>query len=446
MGVAAVALATVMLTLPGAKRSGRGGSVVSYLPHAVMVEASEAAPRAEALKLVTEDRSEPMGKQAQVEIPDQLRHYSDTRRFLAIQVAEWREHEIETPHDYAELASLIRAGELTEAPSVSENFVLYGVGGLANKDRFQHYDKSEGEYVALLNEAELESEYASIDAEAESVGAELAGLKEEMKNLDGKERSRRRSLERQASEHERTLEGLRERRERLEEFYADEERRAHLSAEREALEELARDFHGRAYNLADERARQAMKVRMLSHLRPEALAVLNEIAASYREKFGRPLPVTSLVRPDEYQRRLGKVNANATRIDTPPHSTGLAFDILYRYMTAEEQAHVMSDIARLRDEGRVEALRENRNHYHVFAFLDGRRPGEDLISRSLGHSVAAKVLRASAKEPREPKASAAKREKTASRKTKSAKAERVRRAAKAPSKKSASRAKARRGR
>ena len=48
----------------------------------------------------------------------------------------------------------------------------------------------------------------------------------------------------------------------------------------------------------------------------------------------------------------------------------------------------MADIARLRDEGRVESLRENRDHFHVFAFVDGRRPGEELIEASLGHSAA----------------------------------------------------------
>ena len=134
---------------------------------------------------------------------------------------------------------------------------------------------------------------------------------------------------------------------------------------------------------------------MLSHLRPEALAVLKEFADSYHARFGRPLPVTSLVRPDEYQRRLSATNANATRIDTPPHSTGLAFDILYRHMTADEQTHVMDDIARLRDAGRVEALRENRDHFHVFAFIDGKRPGEELISGSLGAVAAPSAPRLS---------------------------------------------------
>ena len=138
-----------------------------------------------------------------------------------------------------------------------------------------------------------------------------------------------------------------------------------------------------------------MKVRKLGSLRPEALKVLEEIAASYREKFDRPLAITSLVRPDEYQHELNKVNPNATRIETPPHSTGLAFDIYYHFMTADEQSYVMSQLAQLKDEGRIEVLRENRDHYHVFAFMDGMRPDETLISASLRTTTAAKAAKES---------------------------------------------------
>jgi hypothetical protein len=77
------------------------------------------------------------------------------------------------------------------------------------------------------------------------------------------------------------------------------------------------------------------------------------------------------------------VNANATQIATPPHTTGLAFDVYDRYMTAAEQNELMRYVAELEDEGRVEALRETRDHIHIFAFADGRRPAEALIARSL---------------------------------------------------------------
>jgi hypothetical protein len=129
-------------------------------------------------------------------------------------------------------------------------------------------------------------------------------------------------------------------------------------------------------------------MHLLSALRPPARAQLEEIARAYAEKFGRPLPVTSLIRTKEYQWQLGEAgNPNAIRIDVPPHTTGLAFDIYTYYMGAAEQQFLLDLIARLEREGRVEALRENRHHIHVFAFADGRPPAERLIKESLSMKV-----------------------------------------------------------
>jgi hypothetical protein len=77
------------------------------------------------------------------------------------------------------------------------------------------------------------------------------------------------------------------------------------------------------------------------------------------------------------------VNRNAIMIDTPPHSTGLAFDIDYRYLSAAEQSFVMAELARLKREGRIEVIRERNANYHVFAFMNGTRPSDDLIAASL---------------------------------------------------------------
>jgi hypothetical protein len=127
---------------------------------------------------------------------------------------------------------------------------------------------------------------------------------------------------------------------------------------------------------------------MLSSLRPQALKILDEVAKAYHDKFARPLPVSSLVRPEQYQHALRKVNRNAVLIDTPPHSTGLAFDIDYRYMSGEEKNFLMSELARLKDEGRIEVIRERTANYHVFAFIDGKRPGDELITASLEQATA----------------------------------------------------------
>jgi hypothetical protein len=149
------------------------------------------------------------------------------------------------------------------------------------------------------------------------------------------------------------------------------------------LRNLAMNFNGRAYDLNNPSDRYALKVNMLSSVRPEALQIMEQVAAAYHRQFDRPLPVSSLVRPEQYQHSLRRVNRNAVTIDAPPHSTGLAFDIDYRYMSVAEQNFVMRELARLKNEGKIEVIRERSANYHVFAFINGARPSDDLITASL---------------------------------------------------------------
>ena len=382
-----VAMTAAVGLLAGGKKSNWQGAVSALIPSPSSVAAAERNPWRLAAQKVTEDRGEAMGRQAQVAVPSQLRHYSDRRRFLAIQVAEWHEHEVDTPRDYAGLADLIRRGELVEVAPVTDSYVLYGVGALADAEPFTYYDKAARRSVPILNDAELAQEQARLTEATAALKSDADALRREMDALGKRERAQRTALRVQLAKKDSALKATHEQSALLDSYYKAGERRSALDAERAELVALAGDFAGRAYDLNDPSARKEMKVRMLSHLRPAARAIMQELANSYYEKFQRPLPVTSLVRPDEYQRQLGKTNANATRINTPPHSTGLAFDILYRYMTAEEQEYVMAAIARLRDAGRVESLRENRDHFHVFAFIDGQRHGEEVIRASLGEPV-----------------------------------------------------------
>ncbi|MGI9066803.1 MAG: DUF5715 family protein [Pyrinomonadaceae bacterium] len=385
-----------LLVAPVWKRRGSGNlrSMANLL--AGTVHAAEVNPWTLAVEKIKEDRGEPTGKQAKVEIPAQLQHYSDTGRFLATQVAEVKEHQIETPQDFVGLAALITRGELVQLNPVAENYLLFGVGGNANNQPFTRYEN--GKRISLYNEARLRQEYDRLAESQAKLVNEIAGLKQQvagLTRLKSRQRSQRTALQTQITVAEKALKLGREDKAQLDSYYENGQTRQQLFADYESLEKLALEKlgkpTGKAFDLGNANARQQMKVRMLSSLRPEALKVLEEVAASYREKFNRPLPITSLVRPDEYQLELSKTNPNATRIETPPHSTGLAFDILYRYMTAAEQSHVMSDLARLKDEGRIEVLRENRDHYHVFAFVDGLRPHEEFIAASLGTARSAKV-------------------------------------------------------
>jgi cell division septum initiation protein DivIVA len=386
--------------LPGWKQ--RGSRSYVRFPAAIIAQAAEVNPWTRAIEKIKEDRGEPTGKQAKVEIPAEVRHYSDTRRFLAIQVAEWRQHSLRTPQDLVDLAAMIRQGEMVTLKPVTENYVLFGVGGNADKDPFTRFEN--GKSISLYSEAGLQREYARLADVSSKLQASVASLKQEMGGLKKRERSRRSKLQAQINETEKSLKSTRENKEQLDRSYSNAETRQRLLGDYESLKMLGKSFPDRDFNIEDASARRDLKVRMLSSLRPEALKVLEEIAASYREKFGRPLPITSLVRPDEYQLELSKVNPNATRIETPPHSTGLAFDIYYRYMTADEQSYVMAYLAKLKDEGRIEVLRENRDHYHVFAFVDGARPKEELISASLAGRAVAKATTSA--EPRARKASA----------------------------------------
>ena len=151
----------------------------------------------------------------------------------------------------------------------------------------------------------------------------------------------------------------------------------------QSLQSLAKDFNGRSYDLNNPSDRYALKVNMLSSIRPEALKILEQVAAAYHGQFDRLLPVSSLVRPEQYQHSLRRVNRNAVTIDAPPHSTGLAFDIDYRYMSVAEQNFVMRELAQLKTAGKIEVIRERSANFHVFAFINGVRPPDDLITASL---------------------------------------------------------------
>jgi len=400
----AVATAAVLIVVPLWKWPGyrnlRG--LTNLLP---TTHAAEVNSWTLAIEKVKEDRGEPVGKQAKVETPAQLKHYSDTRRFLATQVAEVKQHLVETPQDFVDLAGMISRGELVQLQPVSENYILFGVGGSADNQPFTRYEDRKS--INLYNQAGLQAEYDRLAESQTKLTNELAGLKKQLQGRSPTVREGSRIKQRRGSSPT-VREGVRQLQSQivaaeialkqssedkalLDHYYGNAETRQQLFAEYETLEKVGRTLTGNGFDITDGAARRQMKVRMLSSLRPEALKVLDEIAASYRKKFDRPLPVTSLVRPDEYQLELSKTNANATRIETPPHSTGLAFDILYRYMTAAEQSHVMSELARLKDEGRIEVLRENRDHYHVFAFVDGVRPTEQYIAASLGAARPVKV-------------------------------------------------------
>ncbi len=335
----------------------------------------------EAVEKVKEDRGEPAGGGARVEVPPELKHYSERHWFLATQVAEVAKNNVRSCQDYMDLAAMIERREMVSVPAVTDSYVLFGVGQETNDEPFARYEDDHS--IDLYNEAQLRDAYKSLDDKRARLNSDIASLKAQAGKLTKRERSKQRELQKQIAALQGELNSTDADKAELDEFYGQRESRERLFRDYESLQSLAKNFAGRSYDLNSPSDRQAMKVSMLSSLRPQALKILEEVASAYQRQFDRPLPVSSLVRPEQYQHALRRVNRNAIMIDTPPHSTGLAFDIDYRYMSAAEQSFVMNELARMKTEGRIEVIRERNANYHVFAFVNGTRPSDDLITASL---------------------------------------------------------------
>lgn len=376
------------------KRSTLGGALLlSCLLAATACRQSLEAPTAQATPLVEdalkaavqgveEARGAPTGRKVELAVPAQLRHYADRRRFLAIQQASWREWHYEIPQDYVELLEGIEKGGFVEMLPLGDAYLLYGAGENATTARFTHYDAALKQSVPLFaDDEEVREERRRLTdtinrAEADKVDVQLLLSRTPAG-------AARRTLIAQLAELENRSKTVTEERQLLDFFYQDAVRRLLLFARFRWLQEIAANFRGKAYNLASPAERRQFKMRLLAFTRPQTRDIIIEIADAYKERFGRHLPITSLFRTREYQRQLREVNPNAARVEAPPHTTGLAFDIYDRYMSAEEQSFLLSRIAAMEAAGRVEALRENRDHIHVFAFPAGRPPGEKHVTSAL---------------------------------------------------------------
>lgn len=343
-----------------------------------------------ALRKVEEDRGEPTGNKAEIKIPAELKLYQDRRRFLAIQIAEWRQQKYVIPHDFSELASMLQQTEFTILPTLGTNYILYGVG-LKADDELTHYDQKTTKSIPIFrDEKAVAEETERLNTSLKEFETKARELRDSLQQLKKGDRARRSEILSQIAGTQKSSVAAKKKRDLIDSFYKSEAQMQLMKDEYQKLSELARDFDGVSYDLNDPASRKKFKIKLLSALRPPALSQLEEIAKAYQEKFDRPLPLTSLVRTTEYQRHLGESgNPNAVRIDVPPHTTGLAFDIYTFYMTGNEQQFLLDEIARLEREGQLEALRENRHHIHVFAFADRKPPEERLVKESLSMKATA---------------------------------------------------------
>ena len=339
-------------------------------------------PLKSAYALVEQERNQPVGRKARVEVPTPLKHYSDRRRFLAVQLAEWRNQSYKPPADYADLALLIQQRHLVEMVPVSDVHVLYGAGESATDSPFSHFLAGSRESVPLFaSDEEFQMVAAPIEEKLRASQLTIAALEVEWKT--SRNRAAKRAIQRKLVEARSEFEKAEREHKLLRTFRSESIRREIIRSDYEQLTRIAIELGGGPADLNDSVARENLKRRLLHFIRPEARDVLLEIAGAYYGRFGRPLPVTSLVRTEQYQHLLSRTNPNAAHVAAAPHTTGLAFDIYDHFMDAEEQTFLMGFIADLETAGRVEALKETRDHIHVFVFSNGKPPKEQYIADSL---------------------------------------------------------------
>jgi FHA domain/Family of unknown function (DUF5715) len=146
------------------------------------------------------------------------------------------------------------------------------------------------------------------------------------------------------------------------------------------LKQLASNFDGQKYDLNNARDRKQMRIRLLRMFNQKAKPILERLAKAYHSQFQKPLRVTSLTRSMDYQIGLNKNNANSFQVrdrnSLPPHTSGCAFDLARKHMTAAEQNFVMAELAKMENEGLLDALREGGANacFHVFIYADGKAP------------------------------------------------------------------------
>ncbi|MEP6946704.1 MAG: DUF5715 family protein [Acidobacteriota bacterium] len=148
----------------------------------------------------------------------------------------------------------------------------------------------------------------------------------------------------------------------------------------QALAQLAANFAGQKYDLNNPADRKQIRIRLLRMFNPRAKPILQELAEAYFGKYGRPLRVTSLTRSMDYQIGLNATNVNSFKVRgegaLPPHTSGCAFDLARKHMTAEEQNFVMAKLAEMENAKKLDALIEYGENacFHIFIYSDGLPP------------------------------------------------------------------------
>ena len=108
------------------------------------------------------------------------------------------------------------------------------------------------------------------------------------------------------------------------------------------------------------------------YCRPWTARFLSDLARAHGEAFHGPLEVSSAVRTVEYQKKLMRVNGNATAAEgdvASPHLTGATIDIAKTGLTRKEIAWMRAHLLPLQNAGKIDVEEEFRQScFHITVY------------------------------------------------------------------------------
>src|SRR6266567_3193976 len=142
------------------------------------------------LEKVKEDRGD-SGNVA-LEIPPELRHYSDRQWFLATQVAEVKKLNVQRCQDFVDLAAMIERGEVVPIPAVTDTYILFGVGARVDGGVFTRYVAKQN--LELNDEAGLRDAYAWLESAHAKLQKDISALQTQLAALKKRARTKQDEL------------------------------------------------------------------------------------------------------------------------------------------------------------------------------------------------------------------------------------------------------------
>ncbi len=107
---------------------------------------------------------------------------------------------------------------------------------------------------------------------------------------------------------------------------------------------------------------------------------LLSLGKDFRKEFGKPLTISSAIRPKSYQEKLGLRNANAAPTEGPfasTHSTGATIDIGYKGLKGKEVTWLEKTLSAMESRGEIQATKERYQAcFHVMIYPSATKLAE----------------------------------------------------------------------